>query len=39
VPGVVKGKYIDQAISRALRDAKDDMNEYVIKKLSKIEFK
>jgi len=39
VPGVVKGKYIDQAISRALRDAKDDMNEYVLKKLSKIEFK
>lgn len=39
VPGVVKGKYINQAISRALRDAKDDMNMYIKNKLAKIAFK
>jgi len=38
VPGVVNGKYINRAISRALRDGKSDMMQYVNRKIQNIKF-
>jgi hypothetical protein len=36
VPGVTKGKYLNQAVRRALRDGTADMLEYVNRKINKI---
>lgn len=38
VPGVVKGKYINRAIARALRDSRRDMQVYIKRKLNNIPF-
>lgn len=38
VPGVVKGKYINQAIARALRDSRKDMKVYIDRKIKNIPF-
>jgi hypothetical protein len=38
VPGVAKGKYINKAIQRALRDGKDDMMVYIKRKIQNIKI-